>query len=632
MRAFGLTSTRVLKEAGLGTLTPAFLGKLFCLSLLIFFVNVAHVQAESISEAPAPPTLRYLRISGAKTIPTAKLMEELTMPLPSRWPWKKPPEFKPEELENDLERLKGLYRRYGFYHATITSQVIQAEDGRVDVQLNIEEGPWVKVTRVEVNLAPTPGLPDLAELKGQSPIKPGDRFEEAAYDALKRLYLNYLTDHGYPRAKVEGQVLLDDTKDTAEITVTVNPGPLCYFGEVRIKGDLGTPRRVILRKLTFKEGDLFSFKELYESQQRLYGLDLFKSVLLTPAEVPPEEHHIPILIETEEKKQRSLKMGMGYGDEDQFRARLSLRLRNFGGAGRMLDLDGKYSYLENRVQGNFFNPLIFATNFDLVIQSGLLRQYLPSFTDKAIFTNARLERDLPWRFRAYVGHGLEFARPYNISANTLISLGETQPGKLYRSSMALLGLRQETVDNVVDPHRGGTFFLGGEAAPDFLGSNMQFVRTVLDARRYHSLGNTNFILAGRVKFGVIEPIQATSDIPIYRRFFAGGLNSVRGYRLDYLGPRSGSGAPLGGQSVLEGSLEARIPIYKEFRAVAFMDFGNVFFKVRDTDLGQIKYSPGVGLRYHTLIGPLGLDVGFPLNPIDPTKDRYHFNFTIGQNF
>ncbi len=66
--------------------------------------------------------------------------------------------------------------------------------------------------------------------------------------------------------------------------------------------------------------------------------------------------------------------------------------------------------------------------------------------------------------------------------------------------------------------------------------------------------------------------------------------------------------------------------------MAFLDFGNVYFKIRDIDVGQLKYSSGVGLRYNTFIGPIGVDIGFPLNPIDRTKDRYHVHFTVGQAF
>jgi len=589
--------------------------------------------AAAPGEALPTATLRALKITGAKIIPAKKIKEELSIPLPSPLPWKKPPVFRQEELEADVVRLQRFYRRQGFYHTVIDARVVQTEDGRVNVTLNVTEGPWVKVTRLEVNPPPAAPSPDLAELRKKAPLKVGERFDEGDYDALKRLYLNYLLDHGFPKAKVEGRVRLDEDKDTAEIEITLTPGPLCYFGAVSIKGKTPTPERVIRRKLTFKEGDIFSLKELYDSQHRIYGLDLFKSVILTPEEVPQGERKIPITIEVQEKKQRSLKVGLGYGDEDEIRARLGLRFRNFLGDGRILDLDTKYSRLEYRVESTLFNPLVFGTKNDVVFQTGFVRRYLPSFTDKAFFTSVRLERDLPWKFRGYVGHGLEFTRPFNIPVETLLLLGETETGKLFRASMAMAGLRQETIDSAADPHRGGIFSLTGEAAPNFLGSAVQFLRSVAEIRRYHSLWGTDFVLAGRLKYGIIQPIQGTSDIPIFSRFFAGGYNSVRGYRLDYLGPRTPGGTPLGGESLLEGSVEARIPIYKEFRAVAFLDFGNVFFKVKDLDIGQLKYSSGFGLRYHTPIGPIGVDIGFPLNPINRRQDdSYRINFSIGQTF
>jgi outer membrane protein assembly complex protein YaeT len=607
---------------------PGILG----LAALILLAAAGRLWATATSPSESPLTLRSLKITGAKGVPKRIIKEELITPLPSFWPWKKPPVFRPQELKDDLERLKALYRRHGFYHARITSQV-DIKDNRAEVKINIEEGPEVLVTQVEVETAV--GFPPeaLSELKSKSPLKLGERFTEDKYEALKRLYLNYLLDHGYPRAKVQGRILLDEEKNTAQVEVTTKAGPLCYFGAVSVKGEPETPKRVILRKITFKKGALFSFKELYDSQQRIYGLDLFQSVTLTPEEVPKTERHIPITVEVQEKKKRSLKVGLGYGDEDQFRARLALRFRNLGGGGRMLDVDTKFSRLEYRVEGTFLNPLVLGSNFDFVYQTGWVRRYLPGFTDKAYFSQVRLERDLPWKFRGYVGHGLEFTRPFNISEDTLAILSQTtQAGKLYRASMALLGLRQDTMDNITDPHRGGQLFLNQEFAPTFLGSQIQFLRTIAEIRRYQNLGNTDYIMAGKLKCGVIDPIQSTTDIPIFRRFFSGGYNSVRGYRLDYLGPRDASGNPIGGQALLEGSLEARIPIYKEFRAVAFLDFGNVYLQIKDLDPGQLKYSSGVGLRYQTAIGPIGVDVGFPLNPIDSSRDKYRFHFTIGQAF
>ncbi len=616
-------------------MTPAITKKTTLFSLLLIFWLASPSTPLLCAADPTEQTsltLRSFKIRGVKDVPLKKLTEQLVTPLPSPWPWKKPPPFRPDELERDLELLQNEFRRHGFYHTVITPEVRILDSDRVDVILQVTMGSWVKVTRVEVTWeTPTPPM-NLKALEEQRPLKVGDRFSEEHYDALKRLYLNHLLDHGYPRAQVEGKVWLDAEADTADILITLKPGRLAFFGEARLRGELKTPPYLIFRRLTFKPGEVFSFNELYNSQRRLYETDLFQSVTLTPDLAAEKDGHIPVMVEIQEKKKRSVKVGLGYGDEDEFRARLAMRFRNLAGGGRLLDLETKYSRLETKVAGTFTNPQFMASKNDAVLLGGFARRYLPGFTDKAYYTQARLERDLPWLLRGYLGYGLEFARPFNIPTQTLLLLKETESGRLYTASMAMVGLRRDSADNPIYPRRGGLVSASAEVAPDFLGSSLQFVRTVLDARRYQALGRSEAVLAARLKLGLIEPIQATADIPIYRRFFCGGYGSARGYRLDYLGPRNQAGDPLGGEALLEGSLEARLPLYKDLHALAFLDFGNVFLKIRHLNLGQLKYASGFGLRYHTPFGPVGLDVGFPLNPIDPRRDDYRLHFTIGQTF
>ena len=192
---------------------------------------------------------------------------------------------------------------------------------------------------------------------------------------------------------------------------------------------------------------------------------------------------------------------MGYGDEDKIRARLGLRYRNLWGGGRLLDLDARYSTLGYLFSESFSNPVVFGTSFDFVQQSGARRRNLPGFNDRAFFTQSRLERDIPWDLRVYFGHGLEFARPFNLPVETLILLEGTQPEKMYRSSFALLGLRQDTTDSHIEPRRGGIMNLGAEFAPSFFGSDMQYLQSVLDLRRYHAIGDSKFVAAGRVTVG-----------------------------------------------------------------------------------------------------------------------------------
>jgi outer membrane translocation and assembly module TamA len=266
-----------------------------------------------------------------------------------------------------------------------------------------------------------------------------------------------------------------------------------------------------------------------------------------------------------------------------------------------------------------------------VASGGWVRRVLPSFVDQSYYTFARLERDLPWKFRAYFGHAFEYARPFDIPLSTLLLLENTQPGKNYTSSMIIFGLSQDTTVNPSDPTGGGKIIITGECATDLLGSNLDFYRTIVEIRRYHTIVK-DVVFSGRLKFGIIQPIESTSQIPIQRRFFSGGYNSVRGYRLDYLGPRASSGDPIGGDAVIEGNLETRVPLYKKFRAVGFLDFGNVYFKASNIDLGQLKYAAGFGISYLTPIGPAGLYLAWPLNPISPTQDTLRVHFTIGPSF
>ena len=405
----------------------------------------------------------------------------------------------------------------------------------MDVTLEIHEGPWVKVTDINVEIA---GTVDLAELRPKWPLNPGDRFAEKAYDDLKNLYLNYLPNHGYPRVKVRGRVYLNEETNTAKILITVNPGPLSYFGAVTIKDveKLETPEAAIREKITVKSGQVFSLEELFNSQRKLYATDLFRSVVLTPEHVPPQEPTIPIVVEIEEKKQRSLKVGVGYGDEDKVRTRLGLRFRNLGGGGRVLDLTARYSTLGYLFTELFTNPVVFGTNFDFVNESGARRRNLPGFNDRAFFTQARLERDIPWNLRLYLRPRPGIRPPLRHPGGNPAPPPGDPTGK---DVSGFLFAPEPAPGHHGQPHRapaGGILTWNNECGPTFLGSDMQFAQSVLDWRRYQALLGSNFVAAGRVKFGVIQPMQATHQIPISRLFFSGGADSVRGYQSGLPGP------------------------------------------------------------------------------------------------
>ena len=240
------------------------------------------------------------------------------MKLPSFWPpWASLPPFRPQDLEYDVERLKNFYRRQGFFHTEIKPEINYGPKGTVDVTLKIDEGPWVKVTDIDVDVA---GPIDLSELQKKWPLNPGERFAEKPYDDLKNLYLNYLPNHGYPKVKVKGRVYVNPETNTAKILLTVNPGPLCYFGTVRIKDEekLETPEAAIREKVTFKTGQLFNQEKLFDTQRKLYATDLFRSVVLTPEQVPPRNPPFPSSLNWRRRRNGPLRGGWGMGMKTSF--------------------------------------------------------------------------------------------------------------------------------------------------------------------------------------------------------------------------------------------------------------------------------------------------------------------------
>jgi outer membrane protein assembly complex protein YaeT len=383
--------------------------------------------------------------------------------------------------------------------------------------------------------------------------------------------------------------------------------------------------------MAYKEGELFDVRKIYQSQKNLYRLDLFSSVAVTPQDVPPTESNIPVEVKVTESKKRSVSGGLGWGTEDQFRARLGLRIRNLFGGGRYLDFDGRYSKIDSRFAATFTNPQIWRSYFDFIAGSALYYREYPSFNDRTLSAQSRLERDLPWDIKAYGGYMIQFDKPSDIPGTVQDLFTEPQD-QTFRTSLAFLGFRQDTTDDLLYPTKGGIVIVHGEYAPSYFGSDPQFLSGRLEGRRFINLWEKKFILATRAVVGLIEPIQNTAEIPLYRRFFTGGFNTVRGYRLFVLGPTDIAGNPVGGNSLLEASAELRFPVYKDLRGVAFVDAGNVYPTISDLDPGNLYYGAGCGLRYQTPIGPVGVDIAFPLRGIQQQQDSFQVYLTIGQSF
>jgi translocation and assembly module TamA len=181
---------------------------------------------------------------------------------------------------------------------------------------------------------------------------------------------------------------------------------------------------------------------------------------------------------------------------------------------------------------------------------------------------------------------------------------------------------------VLDATRGVLVRLVAEPVFD-LDGRQPFLKADSEIRAYRRFGG-RFVAAVRGRAGTIAG-SALTDIPAHRRFYAGGGGSVRGYDYLSIGPRLDTGHLKGGLSRLEGSAEMRIRVAENWSVVPFVDVGYVAESNRFGGFDEFKVGVGAGVRYHTAVGPLRLDVAVPLDPhgSDPEFAVY---LGIGQAF
>jgi len=186
-------------------------------------------------------------------------------------------------------------------------------------------------------------------------------------------------------------------------------------------------------------------------------------------------------------------------------------------------------------------------------------------------------------------------------------------------------------DDVFAPSRGTRARFGLEWGSHYLGGELDFVRTRLEASRFWPLGERS-VLAASLRTGVIAPIGDSDTIPLQERFFNGGQDTVRAFKQDQLGPADEFGNPEGGETFSVVSLEWRRRLSGKLAGALFVDAGNVspqaaeYFSFRD-----VRHGFGVGLRYLLPIGPLRLDVGVNPAPRDD-EDRVVAHFSVGMPF
>ncbi len=581
------------------------------------------------AEEPAEPVIRIskIRINGAKALTKQEIEQSIGTEFPSIKFWVKKPEFNEEVLKDDMIRIKRLYANQGYYDAEASYELkFNKDNTRVRITINIKEGEPIKLTELSLEYEGDLSEDIKKEIEKAVPLKVDKNFSPNGYQQTKGAITQILSDKGYPKAAIEGEALVNRKEKWAKATFVIKPGPLYRFGTVTVEGNEKVESYIISREATFKPGEVYSLTKVNETQANIFQLGLFRSVVIDP--VYNENQHIADMkIAVKERKQGSVKFGVGYGTEDKLRGQVIWTQRNFFGGGRRLEVAGKFSFITQRVETSVIQPYIVGKDSSLTGALNFQRDDVPSFEGESFLTTAQIQKDFAQYYSTFGSFNVQFSRVQKSARRS----PEEKSRENFFLTFFNTGLEMDTTDNILNPTRGFVVSTGLESSFRAMLSDVNYLKGTLELRGYKRL--YRMVFAKKITVGVIQPFGSTGtfDIPIFKRFFAGGSTSMRGFPFQKLGPLSEGKDPLGGNSLLVGSFEVRYPIYGDFGGVVFFDYGNVFADEWSFPLGDIKYAPGVGLRYDTIIGPVRFDVGYALNP-EPGIRRVQFFISIGQAF
>ncbi|MBI5555331.1 MAG: BamA/TamA family outer membrane protein [Elusimicrobia bacterium] len=601
------------------------------LIILLLVLAGADLQAETLTEAPLEKDLiiRRIEIEGASKLLPFEIAAQMKTKEASWWPWSKPAYFNADTLAMDIEKIHSLYEDNGLYDTQITPEFTSLPKKRLSLVIQIQEGYYFRISKINILNAAHLNT-DLKKLLYKS-LKVNEKgiFSYQNYKDSKKVILSILADHGYYEAQVSGRVILDRETLQAKVEFSLETGPLQKFGRIMVSGIKKVREGLITRELTFKGDEIFSASKLYHSQQRIFDLGFFKSVILEPVASLQDHSTLDIKLQVEERPFYNLKIGPGYGPEDKARIQAFWKLYNFGRLGGNLESNWKMAQRQHLLVVNYTQPYFSDRYTNLIAGIGYEKDFYDYYRREKESGRGRLTRSLTSKLNTFFGYQVERDLLFLINPN-LVFDEKTGFGRKYILSSFEVGFQYKTTEDLFNPKEGQINYFSWEFTPKYIGSSVSYLRGLWEYKYFQPLGR-RIVIAWRNQFGYARPIFDSPSIPVFKRFFSGGSYSVRGYSYQGLRSRGENDSPVGGNSQWEGNFEFRFPCYRDFGAVLFYDYGEVFFQTKHYAFNELLTTAGIGLRYNTPLGPLRLDYGYKLKPYQGV-DRYKIYLSIGQAF
>ena len=575
-----------------------------------------------------------------------------------------------EKLSGDLERLRSYYLDRGYINMDIAStQVsITPEKKNVYITVNVNEGE--KYTVRDVKLSGDLKVPE-DQVKQLLLVKKGQVFSRKVMTSTSELITRRLGNDGYTFANVNGVPQPHDDDHTVDITFVVDPGKRAYVNRINYRGNTKSEDQVLRREMRQMEGGWASTYLIDQSKTRLERLGFFKEVNVETPPVPGTDDQVDVNYSVEEQASGSITASVGFAQSAGLILGGSISQNNFLGTGNKVSIVLTRSEYQSRYNFSYVDPYYTPDGVSL----GYNAFYRTTDYDD-------LDVDVASYAVDSLGAGMNFGYPISETSRLTFGLSVQQDeiktgtytveeifdftdkeGDKFLNFKASAGWSSSTLNKGVLPTRGASQSLTGEIT--IPGSDLSFYK--VDYRSQYFLPVTdNYTMRFHSELGYGDGYGSTSGLPFYENYYAGGFNSVRGFKDSTLGPRSTPSKanadrgtledpdqdPLafGGNVQITGGAEVLFPLpfvkdQRSLRTSIFMDVGNVFdtnckdttttsgekVKCNDIDLSGMAVSAGLGVTWITALGPLSFSLAMPIKKPDDAETQV-FQFSLGQTF
>jgi outer membrane protein insertion porin family len=534
--------------------------------------------------------------------------------------------LKEDALERDLGRIAAYYHNRGYVDAKVGHPTVQRKDAWLYITIPIDEGSLYGVGQIDIE---EDFFKDKERLLSELKITQEPVFSQQVLrqDILK--LTDMYADEGFAYADITPRIEKDPEKKLVNITLLVNTGPSVKFERIEIVGNTRTRDKVIRRELRVKELEPFSASEFRKSSQRLNRLGYFKDVNLTPSKGSSEEY-MNLKVEVEEQATGTFSIGAGYSSVENLMLMGEISQRNFLGKGQSLSFKGILGSETNRYSLNFVEPYFRDTRLLLGIEMYSWEQEYDDYTKESTGGAVRFGYPLTDDLSAFIKLRMDDTDISDYSDNASTIIKDSIDIHVTRSIST--GFAYDTRDDYYNPAHGWNNRASVEYAGGLMGGDSAFVKLEGDVSYYHPIWKA---IIGHVRGGIGYVTEGSGGrLPIYEKFFLGGIDSVRGFKYGRISPIDPeTGDRIGGEYNGFMQLETIFPLLKNMglNGVCFLDMGNVWAKDSGYDLGDLRKSLGLGVRWLSPMGPLRIEWGYNIDK-EEGDDTSNWEFRMGGSF